>query len=168
MASKPSPTAAGIAAMVVGFAAAGFGVFGLGMVGLQRMILSSLRDPKAADFIETAGALHHAWLINLPLWILVGAALAWQGFRLRRRLPGAAESVAALSLVSVVALISYGFDTMSVAPSFEKNFARGPWPFPVSIHAWMVFSMVTTIGVVSAILITLAAFAWRARSASPA
>lgn len=141
----------------------GAALLGYVIIALQKLFFTLIAGQQGSEtFVATARAMHHTWVINLPIAILIGSALIWQGTRMRKAMPGSGEAVIAVLFTAVIALGSYFFDLWRLAPVIEAQFATMP-VLPVSPHSYMLFSFAGTAVMTVVPLLGFATWVWLAR-----
>lgn len=116
-------TACAVAALL-GLAAIAFASFGLVLVGTQRLMLTAMTthspDPGLGTHMAMFDALHGAWLVHMPLWIVLGTLLVATGLTVRRGTI-AARWLQVVCVFAAVELCAYVVHLVfGILPVFER------------------------------------------------
>jgi hypothetical protein len=123
-------------------------------------------DPSAEGFLDVMTALVRVVVMHMPIWIALGVALAVFGRRLRCRMPGAAEGVAALWLAIAFELVAYSVDGMrNYAPVFFREWSRATAPFLPNLEKAVDVGVAAMTALMIVPLLVLCVLSWRQRNA---
>jgi hypothetical protein len=121
----------GIITCIFGGVMIPFGAFGLLMVALQRLMFSTLppipaTDPHGKLFLETMHLIHGAWLIYMPLLIVIGVVFVVAGIQLFRGSQVARRVAQVNAGLCYVWLIAYAVSCYQILPTMLDLFASFP------------------------------------------